>query len=125
MEKCPHCPVRDRDELCRAQITNHLRYCTLADPDDPAYSPAMVARLRGETVPFPPLTTQARNLAGAAARFAASGGQLAPDEEKARRAAICGACEHFADGRCRLCGCWLHYKQSMASEHCPDAPPRW
>lgn len=119
MPKCPHCPVRDRDEPCRAEVTGHWRFCQLVDPQGPDYSPAMAARLKGETVPFPPLMQQAANLAGAVGRFVASGGGLATDEEKARRRATCESCEYFADSRCRLCGCHLAYKQAMASERCP------
>lgn len=125
MAKCPHCPVRDRDEPCRAEVTKHWRFCQLADPEGPDYSPATVARLRGDAAPFPSLATQAANLAGAVARFVGSGGSLASEEEKARRLGICQACENYAAGRCRLCGCFLSAKVASASEHCPDTPPRW
>lgn len=50
------------------------------------------------------------------------------------RLAICKACPHYAAARhrCKLCGCcggsgqskWLN-KLALASEECPDNPPRW
>lgn len=127
MEKCPHCPVRDLGRECKAQRTGHLRFCQLADPDDPAYSPAMVARLRGEAPSFPPLVTQAANLAAAVGRFVASGGEMTTAEERGRRIAICQSneCGQYVAGRCAACGCRLSAKIASAAEHCPLDPPRW
>jgi hypothetical protein len=47
------------------------------------------------------------------------------DEEVARLLAICQACEHYTQGRCRKCGCRvsnapaLINKIRMATENCP------
>lgn len=133
-DACEHCPLDGTGKTCPRWPSDHRRYCEWVDPASPGFKPggavALVAMANNTPVPtppraFPPLKVQARNLAGAVGRFVASGMELASDEEKARRAAICGGCEHFAGGRCSKCGCWLNYKQSLASEHCPDAPPRW
>jgi hypothetical protein len=71
----------------------------------------------------PPLATQAANLAGAAARFVASGLAVVDREEYDRRRAVCRACptgHHDADqDRCRACGCSLAAKPWARAEDCP------
>lgn len=128
MPKCDHCPLRGRELECPAVAANHPRFCQWVDPEDPGYKPggadvllAMAAGVanRPPRPAFPPLARQAATLAGAVVRFAASGMERASSEEKARRLAICGGCEHFTEGRCRKCGCSLAYKVAMRSEHCP------
>jgi hypothetical protein len=75
---------------------------------------------------FPPLMTQAADLAGSLARFVASGLRTTTAEERARRLAICQACEHFAadEGRCRFCGCVAVFAARVAGKHCPLDPPK-
>jgi hypothetical protein len=41
------------------------------------------------------------------------------EEEIESRRAICNGCEHFANGRCKKCGCFLKFKTAMRSQHCP------
>lgn len=124
MAKCPHCPVRDEDRPCKAEVTGHLRFCTLADPDDPAYSPAYVAKLKGEA---PTLLERAGYLASAVASTIASGGETVSDEERERRLAICRGCEHYDDDsqRCRRCTCYMPLKARLAALHCPLETPKW
>jgi hypothetical protein len=76
---------------------------------------------------YPPLATQAGNLAKAAVRFAASGMKTVDKAEYDRRLAICKACEHYdaKQARCVLCGCRTKYKLRMATESCPLDPPKW
>lgn len=136
---CVHCPYRDDPETpCAVLATKHTRFCEAIDPDNPTHRPGMrrglvrlTLELLGRPVPpeprvsFPPIAEQVANLAGAAGRFVASGGELSTPGERERRLAICHDCEQFADGRCRLCGCRLAVKIAMKSEGCPDDPPRW
>lgn len=81
----------------------------------------------GEPMPppaYPSLATQAANLAGAAVRFVASGGELVDDAEYERRKAGCYSCptdQHDAQAdRCFRCGCMLEYKRRSKAESCPD-----
>jgi len=36
-----------------------------------------------------------------------------------QRITICKNCEHYAEGRCKICGCVLKYKTQMETEKCP------
>lgn len=66
-------------------------------------------------------------------RLVARAGPL-PQRVIDQRLAICKACPQYdeARNRCKLCGCcsgpsqkkWLN-KLALASEECPDRPPRW
>jgi hypothetical protein len=119
-QPCAACPrvARGLSMPCRAMTTGHARFCTLAAGGHEGY----VALLCDEVPPppeFPSLVEQAAHLAGAVGRFVASGAKRASEEERARRMAICEGCENYAGGRCRLCGCQLHAKVLMLSEHCP------
>jgi glycosyltransferase involved in cell wall biosynthesis len=95
-------------------------------------------RLRGllrsaglETPAEPPLPSVGRMVGGAvasAAQVAASGGELASDDEQARRWAECRACDQFrpSDRRCggvSGCGCFLELKIPLAATSCPVG--RW
>ena len=44
----------------------------------------------------------------------------ADQDEIARRKAICNQCEHYLNGRCGKCGCWLQYKAALHAEGCPE-----
>jgi hypothetical protein len=68
---------------------------------------------------------QAGNLTGAVVRFVASGGKMTTPEERERRLQICRECPHFSGSKCSICGCISRWKARLASEHCPDDPPRW
>ncbi len=76
---------------------------------------------------YPSPARQAANLAGSFWAWATSGFRMASHEEQRRRMDICVLCENWdsAQGRCRLCGCYLSAKVSMKTEHCPMEPPKW
>jgi hypothetical protein len=128
--KCIHCPVaggaRCRSDLfpsfCRCaaggdatQLRHIVNRSGTAEDRPPASAPSS----------SPPLAEQAANLAGAAARFVASGLKTVTPEERERRLQICRDCPHFRGGKCSLCGCIARWKARLASESCPDTPPRW
>lgn len=75
---------------------------------------------------MPPLSEQAANLAGAAARAAGQlirgGPVLVSAEEAERRIAVCRACNLFnaEQERCRRCGCYVNIKDRLFSERCPE-----
>lgn len=56
---------------------------------------------------------------------------LATREQRLFRAARCSRCPNLRPGgvfwvdTCSLCGCVLTAKRRLASEVCPDVPPRW
>jgi hypothetical protein len=80
---------------------------------------------------YPALAEELGNALGAAARVAraaVSGAPLLVDRgEMERRRSICLACPHYdpRPQRCKLCGCFAAWKASIATERCPDEPPRW
>ena len=39
--------------------------------------------------------------------------------EYARRLAICGVCEHLADGTCLKCGCYPEFRAAFRTQKCP------
>jgi hypothetical protein len=41
------------------------------------------------------------------------------------REARCGVCPHHRNGQCELCTCVVSMKVLLATESCPDNPPRW
>jgi hypothetical protein len=128
MTPCDHCPMAGVGDVpCAAVVTGHSPFCTSPDPRMPEAVRRLSYEMAGRAAPaaFPPLREQAANLAGAVGRFVASGLEAATAEERARRLAICEACPRFLGGRCKICGCRLRAKIAMASEHCPDDPPRW
>jgi len=69
----------------------------------------------------------------AVVKWKLAGSPVTPPEELAHREFICKACPRWyaqMDG-CRICGCGteeggsLKEKRAMATEACPDTPPRW
>ena len=50
---------------------------------------------------------------------------LAPKADRDFRMSKCGPCENNIGGWCSKCVCNLEVKTMVASEFCPDAPPRW
>lgn len=49
---------------------------------------------------------------------------VTPEIRMAREEA-CEICPYNVDGWCQLCDCLLCVKTLLASEQCPDTPPRW
>lgn len=86
-------------------------------------------------VQAPGLPKKAGAYAVAVAKWVAAGSPVRREHEIAAILEICEACEHFTNqGRpqCKLCGCsvnnkpdGLRNKIAMATESCPDKPPRW
>jgi len=80
-----------------------------------------------ETPSYPSLLTQLNNAAHAVGRVASAlvqGKKInVPQEEQARREAICRACEFFdaSKERCTKCGCWASIKAWLKTEKCPIA----
>lgn len=76
--------------------------------------------LRGKySARLPALTTQAKNIIGAA-RKALVNRKPVSKEERERRLAICKACEFLKDGkRCLKCGCHVNWKSRLEAWHCP------
>lgn len=112
--------------------TGHARFRDLLDPTHADYNPSywpLVRLLAGDVASFPPLTEQIANAARAAARVAKAIVKretvIVSQEEQERRLAICETCDHFSESRCTLCGCCANLKTRIATEHCPDNPPRW
>jgi hypothetical protein len=125
--KCLHCPVVDATH-CQGELASRL--CDLTDAAHPDYRPSYAEVLRdhaSRAPQYPPLATQAANLARALWDWAVSGFSMASEEEQARRRAICFGCEHWDGGprRCSLCGCRTDQQIAMKSKHCPDTPARW
>ncbi len=108
--------------------TKHERYRMLCDPESPAYRPgyaAIVMRKAGTPEPeLPPLRAMARNAAGAAVRFVASGFKRADAATTAARLAVCVECPRYkpSTGKCGACGCYVKIKASLM-EKCPE--DRW
>lgn len=50
---------------------------------------------------------------------------LTPIGIRISRERQCGKCPKREDLFCTLCGCLLMSKTRLASESCPDEPPRW
>ncbi len=80
---------------------------------------------------YPSLFQQATNAAHAVGSVMASAVRGAPitvpQEEQDRRLAICHACEFWdpTQERCSKCGCFGQWKTWLASQRCPDDPPKW
>lgn len=76
---------------------------------------------------LPPLTQQAKNLAGSIGRNAKhvlTGGKLHVEKEEASlRESICqsNVCGNYrsSDNRCAECGCFLVEKIPLTAEYCP------
>lgn len=47
------------------------------------------------------------------------------DVTRANRLRKCLLCEHYEDGQCDLCLCFVEIKVRFADEACPDKPPKW
>ena len=50
---------------------------------------------------------------------------LAPAPTHAKRQSQCQGCPHRVGYWCSKCKCLIYLKTKLATEHCPDDPPRW
>lgn len=66
-----------------------------------------------------------RALWRAARRAATSEPVLVDRVTAANRKGKCGLCPHNRVGVCALCNCVISVKVFVATESCPDDPPRW
>lgn len=120
--------------------TGHDRFRWLtsgANPDPVSregYRRLVVARaeaVAADPSAYPPLATQAANLAGSLRDWLRAGLPITPRAERARRLAICEACPLFdaAARRCTACGCFGDVKPWLGTATCPhgkwdrDPPP--
>jgi hypothetical protein len=83
------------------------------DPTDPH------ASVDRPPVSPPSVWQQAGSLAGAMARFAASGFKTVDAEIHQARVARCEPCEYRRNNRCVMCGCFLDKKAWLPFEDCP------
>lgn len=69
----------------------------------------------------PAMAARAARAAVAESAAILSGAPPVPEEESARRLAICESCPEFrpADRRCAKCGCYMALKTRLRSQHCP------
>jgi hypothetical protein len=102
------------------------------DPDPAVSGPfreIVVRMATGATAgeKYPSMVAMAANVLKAAAAALADGFRTVDEAERARRLAICAVCPHFdaTQERCYKCGCVSRWKAALASQHCPDNPPRW
>lgn len=84
---------------------------------------ATLLRLAGGEPGYPPLLTQAGNLARSVAAAARDGFAVVSKDEQARRLSVCHACPEYdaGPGRCRRCGCAARLKARVRSSACPLA----
>ncbi len=120
--KCSTCPLEE-DHHCRGELARRL--CELVNPVHPAYDPAYRVLLNVPASEMPSFAQQAGNALAAAGRAvgAALAGEpvIASTELQERRWAICLACEHLENEKCKLCGCHMRLKSALAQERCPIA----
>jgi hypothetical protein len=81
---------------------------------------------------FPSIMKQAKNVAeaiGRATTHAIAAGSISAvwvgSEVLGERRGTCRACPYLREDRCVLCGCFYEQKIRLATEECPDSPPRW
>lgn len=83
----------------------------------------------------PGIARKVSNYSKAVEKWIAAGSPMRTQEEIASIFSICEVCPRFTNEgrpRCKLCGCsvnkspdGLWNKIAMATEGCPDNPPRW
>lgn len=71
------------------------------------------------------MINEIKNFGNAMSKYVQSGFAHVSLEERERRRVICESCPFFDAGRCKICGCFLRLKTVIATESCPDNPPRW
>lgn len=78
-------------------------------------------------VSLPSLSDMATNFYESMKKWKSSGFKTVTKEVFEQRKTICNECEHWDKkffGRCKICGCF-GVKLHLATEKCPDNPPRW
>lgn len=121
MSRCEHCPIKGGPCVGESGKWTGLA-CKMATQGESGVR-WVVERSAAPAPPaYPSLATQARNLAGAAVRFVASGLATVDQAEYDRRRDVCRACPLYdaAAQKCMRCGCMLAVKPWMQSETCPE-----
>ncbi len=132
----------ERTETCRLCWLYHNRadYRALWDGTAPVTLPPVDAP--PQPVEPPSLLEQSASFLTAMARWLTAGSPRPTPEQRAERAVICQACPHRREDEpgkpwCGKCGCPHNAerflfglaekpgKLDMATEQCPDNPPRW
>jgi len=67
----------------------------------------------------PPIPDMAKSLYYGVMDWAKDGFKTQTQQETDRRLEICTGCEHFKDGRCMVCGCFLKFKAALSTGTCP------
>jgi hypothetical protein len=129
--KCAACPVTSGD--CIVESTNHVRFCAWAASGRPEYiaeildlsangwPPDQVATMTIGAPVYPPLSVQARNLAGTLWSWAKDGFKIASSSVVMTRRSICRLCDKFdhRQQRCTVCGCRDSVKPYLKAAECP------
>lgn len=68
---------------------------------------------------YPTILDMAKNLTKEVSSHIKNGLEICSEEEASKRLEICKKCDHFDNGRCRLCGCFLNVKAEWKSSKCP------
>jgi hypothetical protein len=126
-DRCEHCPIA-LDQRCLGTTERFHHMCEAARSGDPDRIRYVVERSAiGDTQP-PSLASRAVSFVSAVVGHVAAGLPQASEEDKAKRLAICQACENYDGGGCRACGCpgaGLAMKLGWADGRCPIEPPKW
>jgi hypothetical protein len=114
--------------VARTKVERYRFLCSEEYPDHRAWRRWVVEQATGEAPTpqaYPSLFTQAKNLAGSAGRFVASGFAMVDQAEFDRRRGICEVCPNLdrERDRCRVCSCYLAVKPWGKAERCPEG--RW
>lgn len=97
-------------------------------PDKPPDSPVQIVSGCCPDAPEMPPVTWGQVLLQFTASVAAwikAGMPLATVEEHGQRYGQCRVCPHFNRFYCKKCKCIAYLKTKLATESCPDQPPRW
>jgi hypothetical protein len=119
-------------EAIRKTGVERYRYLALEHPSEKVRNQyrALVLEIAGiPNKAFPSATKQLSNAFGAVRRVVAAAVAGEPvrvtHEQYVQRQEACDQCSHLINGRCRLCGCQYKLKIALATESCPDDPPKW
>ena len=58
-------------------------------------------------------------------KWVSSGLSLVSEAQHAERYNLCKSCPHYRGFWCTKCRCVAYAKTQLATEECPDNPPRW
>ena len=115
---------------CEFEVRGDVQVCIRCKRELPARIPNPLIGCRAHSKPG--IITRGANFSRATAKWTAAGRPTRPPSEVERIFAICKACDHYdpSTSTCDLCGCpvkrqGLRNKIRMATEGCPDQPPRW